>query len=72
MILRKYIRKEKYKPLDKSGSYGVQDFSSIFVKSINGCFFNVMGLPLSALFHHLKRLKLIQFSLNTNNSINKL
>ena len=25
---------EKYKPFDKSGSYGIQDFSSIFVKSI--------------------------------------
>ena len=63
---------EKYKPLDKSGSYGIQGYSSIFVKSISGCFFNVVGLPLSLLFHHLKRLELIQFPLNTNNRINKL
>ena len=63
---------EKYQPLDKSGSYGIQDFSSIFVKSIDGCFFNVVGLPLTSLFFHLKRLKLIRFSLNTKNRINKL
>ena len=63
---------EKYNPLDKSGSYGIQDFSSIFVKSIDGCFFNVVGLPLATLFYHLKRLKLVRFSLNTKNRINKL
>ena len=61
-----------YNPLDKSGSYGIQDFSSIFVKSIEGCFFNVVGLPLSSLFYHLKRLELIQFSLNSNSLINNL
>ena len=45
---------KKYNPLDKSGGYGLQDFSSIFVKSIEGCFFNVVGLPLSLIFYHLK------------------
>ena len=63
---------KKYNPLDKSGGYGIQDFSSIFVKSIDGCFFNVVGLPISSMFYHLKRLELIRFSLNTNNRINKL
>ena len=63
---------KKYNPLDKSGGYGIQDFSSIFVKSIDGCFFNVVGLPLSSIFYHLKRLKLLRFSLNTNDRINKL
>ena len=52
---------EKYKPFDKSGSYGIQDFSSIFVSSINGCYFNVVGLPLSTLFYYLKKFKLVQF-----------
>ena len=52
---------EKYKPFDKAGSYGIQDFSSIFVNSIEGCYFNVVGLPLSALFYHLKKFKLVQF-----------
>ena len=63
---------DRYNPLDKSGSYGIQDFSSIFVKSIDGCFFNVVGLPLFSVFYHLKRLKLLHFSLNSNNRINKL
>ena len=52
---------EKYKPFDKAGSYGIQDFSSIFVNSIDGCYFNVVGLPLSSLFYHLKKFKLVQF-----------
>jgi len=52
---------ERYSPLDKAGSYGIQDFSSIFVSSINGCYFNVVGLPLASLFYHLKKFKLIQF-----------
>jgi len=69
-IIEYYV--QKYSPLDKSGSYGIQDFSSIFVKSIKGCFFNVVGLPLSSLFYHLNKLGLIRFSLNSNNRIDKL
>ena len=53
---------ENYSPYDKSGSYGIQDFSSIFVKSIEGCYFNVVGLPLSSLFIHLKKYKIVQFA----------
>ena len=53
---------ENYSPYDKSGSYGIQDFSSIFVKSIEGCYFNVVGLPLSSLFAHLKKYKIVQFA----------
>ena len=53
---------ENYSPYDKSGSYGIQGFSSIFVKSISGCYFNVVGLPLSTLFFHLKKYKLVQFA----------
>ena len=68
--IKYYVK--KYKPLDKSGSYGIQDFSAIFVKSIKGCFFNVVGLPLFSLFYHLKRLELVQFPLNTDSRINKL
>jgi len=35
-----------YNPYDKAGSYGIQGWSSIFVKKINGCFYNVIGFPL--------------------------
>jgi len=34
-------------PYDKAGSYGIQDYSSIFVEKINGCYDNVLGFPLS-------------------------
>lgn len=37
-------------PLDKAGAYGIQDQSAIFVKKIEGCFYNVVGLPLTRLY----------------------
>jgi len=37
---------DKYRPYDKAGSYGIQDWSNIFIKKINGCFYNVVGFPL--------------------------
>ena len=39
-----------YSPYDKSGSYGIQDWSFRFVKKINGCFNNVIGFPLSKFY----------------------
>ena len=46
--IKKYI--DKYKPYDKAGSYGIQDGFSAYVEKINGCFYNVMGFPISR-FH---------------------
>ena len=43
-----------YNPLDKAGSYGIQDGFSAFIENISGCYFNVMGFPLSKFFHHYK------------------
>ena len=45
----------EYNPLDKAGSYGIQDwFGYTAVENINGCFYNVMGLPINKVYDALK------------------
>ena len=44
-------------PMDKAGAYGIQDdFGAVFVKRINGCYYNVVGLPLTKLYKALRKL----------------
>ena len=43
-------------PLDKAGAYAIQGLSARFVERINGCYFNVVGLPVSTLYQMMKRL----------------
>lgn len=41
-------------PMDKAGAYGIQDdFGAVFVKKINGCYNNVVGLPLSKVYNSI-------------------
>ncbi len=41
-------------PMDKAGAYGIQDdFGAVFVKRIEGCYYNVVGLPLSKVYSAL-------------------
>lgn len=45
---------ESGEPFDKAGGYGIQGKASIFVKGICGDYFNVVGLPVSALYQRIK------------------
>ena len=49
---------ENHKPFDKAGSYGIQDWSAIFVEGIIGCYDNIVGLPISRLYKELKKLNI--------------
>lgn len=40
-------------PLDKAGAYGIQGYGATFVEGIDGCYFNVMGLPVVRLLEVL-------------------
>lgn len=49
---------DKYKPYDKAGAYAIQEWIGVVgIKSINGDFYNVMGLPVSRVVRELKKLE---------------
>ncbi len=43
-------------PFDKAGAYGIQGLGSLFVKKINGDFYNVVGLPVAELSRKIKEI----------------
>ena len=48
---------EKFQPMDKAGAYGIQEWIGyIGVESIEGSYFNVMGLPVQRLYQELKQI----------------
>ena len=47
---------EKYSPLDKAGSYGIQEWIVyVGVTGLRGSYYNVMGLPIQRLYQELKK-----------------
>ena len=42
-------------PMDKAGAYGIQGLGSLLVEKIEGCYYNVMGLPLTKTMHLLRK-----------------
>ena len=44
-------------PMDKAGAYGIQGLASKFIDRVEGCYFNVMGLPAALVYCRLKELE---------------
>lgn len=51
--IRNYFK--RVSPLDKAGSFDIQGFGGIFIERIEGCFYNVVGLPMGKLAKVLKK-----------------
>jgi septum formation protein len=51
--VRNYFK--RVSPLDKSGSFDIQGLGSVFIDRIEGCFYNVVGLPLAKLARLLNK-----------------
>lgn len=51
---------QHYRPLDKAGAYGVQEFIGLIgIQKIEGCYYNIMGFPVSKFIHEIEKMNLI-------------
>jgi septum formation protein len=41
-------------PMDKAGAYAIQGLASKFIQRVEGCYFNVVGLPIAMVYRHLR------------------
>ena len=51
--IRRYV--DTGEPMDKAGAYGIQGYGALMIRRVEGCYFNVMGLPLARLGGMLRR-----------------
>jgi septum formation protein len=58
-----------FNTLDKAGSYGIQDWFSVWIKKIDGCYYNVMGLPLSKFYFYYSIIMKEYFLKNSHEKI---
>lgn len=43
-------------PMDKAGAFAIQGLGSIFIEKVNGCYANIVGLPIANVYKNLKKL----------------
>lgn len=43
-------------PFDKAGAYAIQGHGGVFITKVEGCYFNVMGLPLARMYRMLREM----------------
>ena len=55
--IEKYINTDE--PYDKAGGYGIQGYFSKYISSIDGDYYNVMGLPINKVNQYLKKYNLL-------------
>ncbi|NIR49679.1 septum formation inhibitor Maf [candidate division KSB1 bacterium] len=53
-------------PMDKAGAYGIQDQSAIFVTKVDGCFYNVVGFPVTKFYIALQAFLNMSLGINSN------
>ncbi len=49
--IRRYI--DSGEPLDKAGAYGIQEKAGVFIDRIDGCYYNVVGFPITRFYERL-------------------
>ena len=61
--IEKYADSGEY--MDKAGGYGIQGLAAAFIPRLEGCYFNVVGLPVHLLYKMLLKYKAFADSLHT-------
>jgi septum formation protein len=52
--IKEYVKSGS--PMDKAGAYGIQDdYGAVFVRRVEGCFYNVVGFPLTSFYQTLEQ-----------------